>query len=217
MLSKIRAVFFDLDGTLVDTAPDLIHALNLLLAEIGRTAAPPEDIRPHVSAGVKSILTAGLKPGPDEDVEIYRARYLQIYEDNLSVYSGLFEGMEKVLSFLENKSMPWGIVTNKPSYLTDQLLQQIKLSHRCCTAISADTTPFRKPHPAPLLEACKRCRLEPQACVYIGDDQRDIHAGNAAGMLSLAAAWGYYLPTDNIEDWPARAVLQKPEDLIDWI
>ncbi len=223
---QIHAVLFDLDGTLVDTAPDLVNCLNLLLAELDRPTVAYETVRAHVSGGVAEIIRTGLNNNPndinknlacDDELTLYKTRYLELYRQNLSKYSKLFGGMETVLEKLDDAGLPWGVVTNKPSYLTEPLMRAIGLAGRCCSIISADTTPHIKPHPAPLLEACKRCVINPGNCIYVGDDKRDMEAGNAAGMLTLAAAWGYLSPKDNIHQWPAAAIINNPIDLLQWL
>lgn len=211
-------MLFDLDGTLVDTAPDLIHSLNIMLEENGKPWINPDLVRPHISGGANAIIAKGLGEDINSDaVASCRSRYLEIYHANLSVHSRLFPGMEDVLSYLEDNDKLWGIVTNKPGYLTEPLLEQMNLSWRCCAIISADTVAHKKPHPLPMLEACKRCSIHAADCIYVGDDTRDMEAGNAAGMVTLAAAWGYYLPDDRIESWPAQGVVLQPLDLLDWI
>ncbi len=217
-MKPIGAVLFDLDGTLIDTAPDLIHCLNLILIKLGEPTVTTKQIKPYISGGFESILKAGL----DRDIEIneleeYRLMYLKLYRENLSSQSALFEGMDRLLQAIEQKGLCWGIVTNKPGFLTDPLMRQMNLAHRCCAIISADTTIQKKPHPMPMLEACKRCKVFAESCIYIGDDLRDIEAGNAAGMRTLAASWGYHSPAHAIYEWPADAVVHHPSQIFDWI
>ncbi len=217
-MSNIKAVLFDLDGTLVDTAPDLIYALNLLLAENAYSEVDPALIINHVSNGSYAIIHEGLgKASNDALITQLQPRYLELYQANLSRHSRLFDGMQQVLEALETRGIPWGVVTNKPEFLTQPLLKEMRLDKRCCAVISGDTTKYSKPHPQPLLEACKRCTVSAQQCLYIGDDLRDIQAGNSAGMVTLSAAWGYYLPEDAIEQWPAQGLLQKPEEILRWL
>lgn len=217
-MNNIEAVLFDLDGTLVDTAPDLINALNLLLTENHYPEAPVASVVNHISGGSQAIIQAGLgKASNDTLIKQLQPRYLELYQSNLSRHSQLFEGMEDVLKALENRGLPWGVVTNKPQYLTQALMRTMELDKRCCAVISGDTTEYAKPHPEPLFEACRRCDVLAEKCLYIGDDLRDIQAGNSAGMITLSAAWGYYLPEDKIEQWPAQALLQKPEEILHWL
>lgn len=217
-MTATRSVLFDLDGTLVDTAPDLIYALNLLLKEQDQRPVKSESIRPHVSGGSAAIIRAGLgDTATNSQIEQLKPRYLEIYRDNICRYSQLFPQMDQVIEQLEQRGIPWGIVTNKPSALTTPLLEALQLAKRCCSVVSADTTTRKKPHPEPLLYACKECDIAPENCIYVGDDRRDILAGNTAGMLTLAARWGYFLPEDRIEDWPARAVINQPLEILDWV
>jgi phosphoglycolate phosphatase len=217
-MTALQAMLFDLDGTLLDTAPDLINTLNILLTEIGRDNVSYEYARPYVSAGANALIKAGLgKNTSDEVAERHRARFLEIYLENISKQSALFEGMEEVLETLEKRGIAWGIVTNKPAFLTEPLLKALKLTTRCCAIISADTTPNKKPHPGPIIEACKRCNINASNCLYVGDDRRDIEAGNSAGMQTLAAAWGYYLAHDDPNTWQATAVISSPLELLAWL
>lgn len=217
-MSKIEAVLFDLDGTLVDTAPDLIHALNLLLTENNYPEAALASVVNHVSGGSHAIIQAGLgKASDDTLIKQLQPRYLELYQLNISRHSRLFDGMESVLDTLESRGLPWGVVTNKPQFLTQALMKEMALDKRCCAVISGDTTKHAKPHPEPLFEACKRCEVLAEKCLYIGDDLRDIQAGNSAGMVTLSAAWGYYLPEDKIEQWPAQALLRRPKEILHWL
>ena len=214
----IAAMLFDLDGTPVDTAPDLVGALNAMLRERGLPERAFDEIRPVVSAGANAIIAEGFGLDiDDEAVLALREPYLQHYKQNLSANSRLFDGMEEVLATLEARNICWGVVTNKPAFLTDPLMAQLDLARRCCAIISADTTPFKKPHPEPMFEACRRCSIEPSKVVYVGDDRRDMLAGNAAGMTTLAAEWGYFVPEDKPSSWPADACVSQPTDLLNWL
>lgn len=217
-MSSIEAVLFDLDGTLVDTAPDLIHALNLLLVENSYPEVAIARVMPYVSGGSYAIIQAGLgEASNDALIKQLQPRYLELYKTNISRHSTLFEGMKEVLDTLEKRGLPWGVVTNKPHFLTEILMKEMALDKRCCAVVSGDTTEHAKPHPEPLYEACKRCGILAENCLYIGDDLRDVQAGNSAGMVTLSAAWGYYRPEDKIEQWPAQALLQKPEEILHWL
>lgn len=217
-MNTVEAVLFDLDGTLVDTAPDLVHALNLLLRENHYPEVSLASTIRFVSGGSHAIIQAGLGHASNEAlIKQLQPRYLELYKANVSRHSTLFTGMEDVLNTIESRGLPWGVVTNKPQFLTHALMTEMALDKRCCAIISGDTTKHAKPHPEPLYEACRRCDILAEKCLYIGDDLRDIQAGNSAGMLTLSAAWGYHLPEDNIERWPALATLQKPEDILHWL
>lgn len=186
-----RAILFDLDGTLVDTAPDLAAAVNRLRIARGLTPTPYELLRPVASAGARGLIGAafGLTP-EDSEYEELRIGFLDHYAAALVVESRLFEGISTLLEDLRQRDIRWGIVTNKAARFTDALVPRIGL-HAAACVISGDTTPHAKPHPAPLLEATRRLGLAPQQCWYVGDDLRDIQAGRAAGMPTVAAAWGY--------------------------
>ena len=185
------AVLFDLDGTLADTAPDLAAAVNWLRTERGLAPTPYSVLRPTASAGARGMIGAafGLAPG-DDGYEELRVQWFDRYQSNMAVESGLFEGVDALLQGIEGAGMAWGVVTNKPARFTDPLIPQIGLAHAGCI-VSGDTMPHAKPHPAPLLEGARRLDIAPSACWYVGDDLRDIEAGRAAGMPTVACAWGY--------------------------
>ena len=212
-----RAILFDLDGTLADTAPDLAGAVNRLRSARGLSAAPYEKLRPFASAGARGLIGAafGLKPG-DEDYEALRVAFLDNYEQAMAVESRLFEGVVTLLQGLQELNLQWGIVTNKAARFTDPLVPQIGLGHAGCV-ISGDTTPHSKPHPAPLLEGARRLGLEPGHCWYVGDDLRDIQAGQAAGMPTVAAAWGYCGDAAGPASWNADALATRPLELLEII
>lgn len=213
-LKKPRAILFDLDGTLADTAPDLAEAVNALRADRGLEATPYEFLRPVASAGARGLIGAafGIKPD-DAAYEELRVSFLNRYEANLVVKSTLFEGVADLLKQLEAQGLAWGIVTNKASRFTDPLVPLIGLGHAGCI-VSGDTTAHTKPHPAPLLEAAARLQLPAEDCWYVGDDLRDIQAGRAAGMQTIAAAWGYCGQVEP-ESWEADALLHTPLQLLD--
>ena len=208
-----RAILFDLDGTLADTAPDLAAAVNLLRTVRGLEPTAYELLRPTASAGARGMIGAafGLKPGDDGFVEL-REGFFDNYQAAMAVHSTLFPGSVELLAGIEEAGLQWGIVTNKPARYADPLLPQIGLGHAACI-ISGDTTAHAKPHPAPLLEAATRLGLPPQQCWYVGDDLRDIQAGQAAGMPSIGCGWGYCGPVEPL-GWKADLVLDTPEQLL---
>ena len=208
-----RAILFDLDGTLADTAPDLAGALNRLRNERGLSSTPYAQLRPHTSAGARGMIGAafGLKPG-DADYEELRLGFLAHYAAALAVDSTLFDGIPALLKALRQRQLGWGVVTNKAAVFTDPLVAQIGLADADCV-ISGDTTAHSKPHPEPLLEAARRLNLQPQECWYVGDDLRDIQAGRAAGMATVAAAWGY-CGDSAPESWEADALIDTPLQLL---
>jgi N-acetyl-D-muramate 6-phosphate phosphatase len=214
----IGAVLFDLDGTLADTAPDLVGALNLLLAEQGMPAVPLERLRPYASAGARGLLHEGMGIAPvDARFETLRARFLDLYAGNLCVDTRLFPGMERVLFQLEQKPIFWGVVTNKPARFTIPLINALGLAHRTSCVVSGDTTPYSKPHPAPLLHAAETLGLPSHACLYVGDDLRDVQAARAAGMPVLAAAFGYLGDAGEPRDWGADAVIDHPGEIMTFL
>lgn len=207
-----QAILFDLDGTLADTAPDLAGAVNQLRIARGLEPTDYELLRPTASAGARGLIGAafGLTPQDAEYPEL-RDAFLKNYEESIAVESRLFDGITELLANLQAQGIVWGIVTNKVSYLTDSLVPQIGLDHAACV-ISGDTASHPKPHPAPLFEAAKRIGIDPEHCWYVGDDLRDIQAGQAAGMITIAAGWGY---CGNIApaSWNADALAESPQQL----
>jgi 2-phosphoglycolate phosphatase len=187
-----RAILFDLDGTLADTAPDLAGALNKIRATKGLPPTPYALLRPFASAGARGLIGAGFDMRPDDEgYEDLRVAFLDHYAAALVIESRLFDGIDTLLQDLREKNLAWGIVTNKAARFTDRLVPMIGGLHDAGCIISGDTTDHAKPHPAPLLEAAKRLGLAPADCWYVGDDLRDIDAGKAAGMTTIAAGWGY--------------------------
>jgi len=209
----IEAVLFDLDGTLIDTAPDMGGALNNLLVEEGLPALPLESIRPFVSQGGLVLTKLGFAGHvSDEEIEPLRLRYLQHYRDILANSSALFDGFEQIIESLLVREINWGIVTNKPEWLTTPLLAELEINSP--VVICGDTLEHRKPHPLPLQVAAKRLNVDCEKCLYVGDDERDIVAGKAAKMKTLIAAYGYISPTETIENWQADGIIQHPLDLL---
>lgn len=201
-----QAVLFDLDGTLIDTAPDFVSVLNRQLLAHGRHPLPPARIRSVVSQGSKAVVALGfadLYPADSDDFERLRQEFLDTYLRHVADESRLFPGMDELLSGLEARGTPWGIVTNKPSRYTTPLLEALGLAPRCAVAICPDMVNHSKPHPEPMLKAAAEIRVAPAACVYVGDHRRDIEAGRNAGMATVAAAWGYILEGETARDWEA--------------
>jgi N-acetyl-D-muramate 6-phosphate phosphatase len=214
----IQAVLFDLDGTLVDTAPDLAAALNHVVAEEGLPTLPLEDIRPHVSQGGLALIKLAFQQHRQEhELEPLRLRLLDYYFEHIADYSRLFDGFEAVLQTLEHNSIPWGIVTNKPGWLTEPLLQKLKLDKRSAVTISADTTPQKKPHPLPLTTAAELINVGCRQCLYVGDDPRDIIAGNAAQMITVIAKYGYISENADLSQWQAQHHIDHPEQILELV
>jgi len=215
---SIRTVLFDLDGTLADTAPDLAFALNTLLAENGLGPLPFEDIRPVVSHGAAALVSRGfgIERG-EKNFDSLRQRLLSIYEKHLTRETRLFAGMRSLLDELTHRQVQWGIVTNKPAFLTNPLIEQLGLRHEAACIVSGDTTRNRKPHPEPMIHACRLAGSEPSQCLYVGDAERDIEAGRAAGMRTLVALFGYIGNNDHPEKWGADGLVRSPEEILDWL
>ncbi|HEB94943.1 MAG TPA: HAD family hydrolase [Sedimenticola thiotaurini] len=213
-----RLVLFDLDGTLADTAPDLAYALNQTLLRQGREALPFAAIRPHVSHGGIALIRLGFGIGPEHpEFDTLRQRFLDIYLANLTRETRLFPGMEQVLAWLEQRDIPWGVVTNKPAWLTDPLMRQLGLDRRAAAIVSGDTLERRKPHPDPILYACEAASVAPAQTLYVGDARRDIEAGNRAGTTTLAALFGYIEEQDDPRDWQADGMIEAPREILPWV
>jgi phosphoglycolate phosphatase len=213
---RIRAVLFDLDGTLADTAPDLAGALNRLLAEHGRGPVPLERARPVTSSGARGMLQIGFGIDPqDPRYERLKARFLDLYGDRVCGETRLFDGIAELLAALERRGLAWGVVTNKPERFTVALLEALALRARAACVVGGDTAERAKPHPDPLLHAVQVLGVEPARCLYVGDDLRDVQAARAAGMPVIAAAYGYLGDGDgNPHAWGADAVIAHPFEVL---
>lgn len=216
--AAVRAVLFDLDGTLVDSAPDLAGAANELREAHDLPPLPFEALRPMVGSGARGMLDAAFGIRPDDSrFEHLRTEYLGLYERRLLRHTRVFTQMQPVLLSIEQQGLRWGIVTNKVARYAVPLVEGLGLMPRCSVLISGDTTAHAKPHPAPLLEAAHRLSLDVSHCVYVGDDRRDVEAGRGAQMTTLAAAWGYLGRGESAHDWQAQAVLEQPGELLNWL
>jgi 2-phosphoglycolate phosphatase len=213
--SRIGGLLFDLDGTFADTAPDLAFALNETLRAWNRPEMPYSQIRPVVSHGGIALIRLGfgMEPG-DEGFEDRRQYLLDIYKNNLCRHTTLFDGMSELLDNLEQQAIPWGIVTNKPAWLTDPLMEAMRFTQRTPCIVSGDTCDHSKPHPQPMLHAASLIGTDPGACLYLGDARRDIEAGKAAGMMTAAATYGYIEPHDPAESWDADWLIAHPLELL---
>ena len=216
--THILAVLFDLDGTLIDSAPDLAGAANALRAVRGLEPLPYERLRPMVGAGARGMVGAafGVAPG-DADFEPLRDAFLDLYAEGLLQRTAVFAEMAPVLDALERRSLAWGIVTNKAHRFTTPVVEGLGLHRRAGVVICGDTLPLAKPHPDPLLEAARRLGVEPSRCVYVGDDLRDVQAGRSAGMATVVAAWGYLGQGEPIHAWGADAIVETPAELLHWL
>ena len=213
--SPYHGVFFDLDGTLADTAPDLVAATNQLLSARNLPLKPYEQLRPCASAGARGLIGGafGIDTKHPDFIPL-RDEFFANYEKALFVHSKLFEGMEHLLNQLESAQRPWGIVTNKSERFTNPLIDLMGLSQRSISTVSGDTTPHSKPHPEPILHAARIANLDPNKSLYVGDDIRDIIAGKAAGMKTVAAAYGYCGCEEPPEAWGADFIIQTPQELL---
>lgn len=211
---KPSAVLFDLDGTLIDTAPDFIRCLNQLRQHHNLEPLAAEQIRPSVSNGARAMIRVGfgLEPEHDGYVDKHTA-FLDLYEAGVAVETTLFEGMDSLLANLEARGIPWGIVTNKPVRFAEPLVQALGLAQRCATLICPDHVSERKPHPEPLFLACQRIGAAPEQAIYVGDHERDIEAGRNAGMRTIAVRYGYIEQPHAVDLWQADIIVDTVSDL----
>ena len=208
-----RAVFFDLDGTLVDTAPDMVGVLQAVQRDHGNDAVPYEMGRSQVSNGVLGLLRVGFPEADDARIEQLRLEYLDRYANSVCERSRVFTGIDPLIDRLDDAHIPWGVVTNKPEKLTLRLLEALELLDRVVCTVGGDTLPVRKPDPAPLLHACEIAAVESAESIYVGDAARDIDAGKAAGMATIAAAYGYISPGDDASRWGADLISTDTKEL----
>lgn len=211
--ANVEGVLFDLDGTLIDSAPDLYAALAAYCAEVGAPAPDYAPMREVVSRGSRAILRCAFNES-DETLLARMPRYLEIYQGMLAAHTRPFDGIASLLETIEARGQRWGIVTNKPGFLTDELVQRMHWDNRAGAVVSGDTLPVKKPDPAPVLLACEHARIAPARGVFVGDDARDIQAGRAAGLYTVAVRWGY-LDGGNPDSWGADAVLDHPHQLLE--
>ena len=215
---KLSCVLFDLDGTLADTAPDLINSLNRVLQKQGLEPVEPAVIKPYISYGAAAMVKHSLSGlySDEQHTNILNAM-LEDYQENIVRHTRLFSGMAELLKTLENKGIKWGVVTNKRKRFTRPLMDALQLTSRAVCIISGDSTANSKPHPEPMLTACKQANVEPAQCLYIGDSAHDIEAGKKAGMKTMAAAYGYLKANDNPHTWQADALIHSPAEILPWI
>ena len=215
---RVHAVLFDLDGTLADSAGDLALALNRIRESRGLAPLPPAALRPYASSGARGLLHRGMDVTPDHaEYAALRELFLANYEACLAETTTLFDGVADTLDAIEARGLRWGIVTNKFERFTVPVVEALGLAGRAAVVVGGDTTPHAKPHPAPLLHAAKAMGVAPSACVYVGDDLRDIEAGAAAGMATIVAGYGYMGVGGDPRRWPATGWIDRPRDLVDWL
>ncbi len=213
----LDCVLFDLDGTLVDTAPDLIACLNRALIYYDFNTIDLEKLKPCISHGAATMVQIALPHASEKTRSQILKTLLEDYQHNILRYGGFFEGIEQTLQFIEDKRLKWGIVTNKRSRFTEPLVNALNIVDRAACIISGDTTNNSKPHPEPMLAACSQAQVNPENCVYIGDAQHDIIAGKAVNMKTLAAVYGYLTCEDKPNEWGADALVESPQQIKQWI
>jgi 2-phosphoglycolate phosphatase len=213
MTAVVRAILFDLDGTLLDTAPDMVSALNALRQEENLPELPFPQVRPLVSHGAQALVRHGFPDAQGQHFESLRQRFLSLYARTLAVRTRPYDGVAEALAYLESRAIPWGIVTNKMEGLTAPLLDSLGLRHRAGAIVCGDTLPERKPHPRPLLHAAAMLGVEPGGAVYVGDAERDVLAAQAAGMRAYVALYGYIPADERPREWPASGWLERSQGL----
>ena len=218
MLQDIRAVLFDLDGTLIDSAPDLGAAADKMRLDRGLPSLPYEMYRPLAGAGARGMLKVAFDMTPEhQDFMAMREEFFANYEAAMTVRTYVFDGVHELIQALQAQSLAWGVVTNKMARFTDPLVQAMPLFESAAAIVSGDTTPHPKPHPEPLFEAARRLRLAPEQCLYVGDDERDIVAGRAAGMPTVAATYGYLGEKTDVSSWGADLQIDSPIKLLQFL
>ena len=210
-----RVALFDLDGTLLDSAPDMLATSNRMLAARGRAPTTLAVLRQHVSKGARAMVAATFPELDEAARDALVPEFLQVYREELGKHSVLFDGIAAMLQALEDDGARWGIITNKAEYLARDVVAGLQWQSRCAVLVGGDTYPQKKPHPLPLLEAARQLGVEPGDCVYVGDDERDVVAAREAGMPSIAVTWGYRLDGDDPETWQADAMSHRPRELLD--
>lgn len=210
----VAAMLFDLDGTLLDTAPDMVGALNDVRAGEGLAPLPVSELRSAVNQGALGLIAAGMPHATDAQMSAWKDAFLAAYAENLSRHTAPFPGIDDVIDTLDRRRIPWGVVTNKLHRYTMPVLEGVGLAARCATIVSGDTTARSKPHPDPVQHALARVGVSAAAALYIGDAERDIASGRAAGTQTCAVRWGYFAPADAPESWGADHVIAAPEELL---
>ena len=215
---NIQAVLFDLDGTLIDSAPDLGAAVDKMRVDRGMPSLPLVHYRPMAGAGARGMIGLAFGFTPDHpEYDAMKEEFFRNYEACMTQRTFAFEGVVQMIDALVAADLPWGVVTNKSKRFAEPLTQAMPLFKTAAVVISGDTTPYAKPHPEPLFEAARRLGIAPSACVYVGDDERDIVAGLAAGMKTVAATYGYLGTQSDVQKWQAHAHIQSPRELDDLI
>lgn len=213
---RIKAVLFDMDGTLLDTAPDFIAVIQSMRADRSLPAVDEKTVRDVVSGGARAMVASAFEVDPlSDEFDPLRLDFLDRYQDHCAIHSHLFEGMEELLADLERARLTWGVVTNKPVRYAEPIMQALGLAKRSAVLVCPDHVTYSKPDPEPVLLACKQINIEPQAVIFVGDDRRDIESGRAAGTKTAAVRYGYIHPEDNPAHWGADLVVDHPLELRD--
>jgi phosphoglycolate phosphatase len=215
--TPLAAVLLDLDGTLLDTGPDMARIVNLLRVAQQLSPLPYADLRAYVSHGSAALLRAAFPGTEGVRLAAMQGRFLELYREQLVVETRPFPGFEPVLARLEAHGIPWGVITNKPGWLTEPLLRQLALYERAACVLSGDSLPVCKPDPLPLLTAAQRIAVAPEQCLYLGDALRDMQAARAANMVALGARYGYIGAQEDTANWPVTAWIDSPSELLDWV
>ena len=215
--TPLAAVLLDLDGTLLDTGPDMARIVNLLRVAQQLSPLPYADLRAYVSHGSAALLRAAFPGTEGVRLAAMQGRFLELYREHLVVETRPFPGFEPVLARLEAHGIPWGVITNKPGWLTEPLLRQLALYERAACVLSGDSLPVCKPDPLPLLTAAQRIAVAPEQCLYLGDALRDMQAARAANMVALGARYGYIGAQEDTANWPVTAWIDSPSELLDWV
>ena len=218
MFHHLKAVLFDLDGTLIDSATDLGRAADKMRTDRGLSSLPDAQYRPMAGAGARGMLglAFGVAPGSAE-FDALRDEFFANYTNCMFEHTQAFNQIADVVQSIEARQLAWGVVTNKPARFAQPLVERLPLFQRCAVLISGDTTPHAKPHPEPLYEAARRLGIAPELCLYVGDDERDIQAGRAAGMRTVAANYGYLGANATVTGWQADATINSPHELLQWL
>lgn len=218
MFENIAGVLFDLDGTLIDSAPDLGAAADKMRTDRGLPSFPLENYRFMAGAGARGMLDVAFSMKPHhQDFEMMKEEFFKNYEANLTARTYAFDGVMEMIDQINSSGLKWGVVTNKSERFTLPITQAMPLFNSAQTIVSGDTTPHAKPHPAPVIEAARQLGLAPGQCIYVGDDERDIVAGRAAGMATVAAAYGYLGASADTSKWNADAVIKSPAELLQFL
>jgi phosphoglycolate phosphatase len=216
--SNVKAVLFDLDGTLIDSAPDLGAAADKMRQIRGLSSLPIERYRDMAGAGARGLLNVAFGLMPDHpDFPALREEFFMNYEDRMTLITKVFPGVDELIKSLVQRMIPWGVVTNKASRFAVPLTKTMTLFSSASSLVCGDTTPYAKPHPEPLLEAARRMNVDPTLCIYVGDDARDIEAGLAAGMMTVAVTYGYFGKNKDFSQWGAHASINLPVELLQLI